>query len=44
MDSPEMLMNRLLNDNMMLIENQKKFIDKYLDDMDSSSACTSSEL
>lgn len=44
MDTPEVMMNRLLNDNMVLTENQKMFIDRYLNNMDSSSSCSSAEL
>ncbi len=44
MDAPEIIMNRLLNDNLVLTENQKLFIDRYLNNMDSTSSCSSSEL
>ncbi len=40
-DSPEYVMNALLNDNNVLSEKQKNFIDKYLNNMDSSSSCSS---
>ena len=43
-DSPEAVMNALLNDNNVLSENQKIFIDKYLNNMDSTSSCSSAEL
>jgi len=42
LDAPEVIMNKLLNDNMVLTENQKLFIDQYLNSMDSSTSCSSS--
>jgi hypothetical protein len=37
--SPEIIMHRILNDNSMITENQKHFIEKYFDKM--SEECTS---
>lgn len=39
-ESPEILMNRLLNDNSLLTENQKQFIARHLDEH--GEECTSS--
>lgn len=39
-ETPEIIINRLLNDNSLLTENQKLFIEKYFDQM--SEECKSS--
>jgi hypothetical protein len=39
-ETPEIIVNRLLNDNSLLTEHQKMFIEKYFDKL--SEECTSS--
>jgi hypothetical protein len=37
-------MNKLLNDNAVLTDKQKNFIDKYFDEYDHSDVCSSKDL
>lgn len=43
-ETPELMMNRLLNDNSRLTEAQKQFMRKYLDKVEDDHNCTSQEL